>query len=304
MNKPRSGMPVEIADGIRKLGKQFSPELIRETIAMYAGIPRTFDVEDIDVVRDIAYGGDQRHRLDIHVPKRGRAEKNAGVVVFVHGGGFIRGDRASRRHIPDFFAANGFVGVNVTHRLAPEHTWPAGGLDMGAAVTWLHANVAGYGGDPRRIILMGESAGAFHVATYVFRPDLFPPATPGVAGAVMVSGPFLVDTQNYGEGEAAYFGDDKSRWGEEVAFPGNITRTEIPVLFTLTEYDPPHIDEGFAIMIHELIVKHHATPRFRLLTGHNHISSFMSIGTPDTMLSDEILDFISANNQSTPGVAG
>ena len=294
MNELRSGMPVEIAEAIRKLGKQFSPELIRETMAMYAGIQRTFDVEDIDVVRDTAYGSDERQRLDIHIPKQGLVEKNAGVVMFVHGGGFIRGDKSGRRHIPDFFAANGYVGVNVTHRLAPEHKWPAGGVDISAAVTWVHANIAAYGGDPERIYLMGESAGAFHVATYVFRPDLLPPATPGVAGAIMASGPFLVDAGRYGEGEAAYFGDDKSRWGE-VAFPGNITRSDIPVLFTLTEYDPPHIDEGFAIMIYELIVKHNATPRFRLLTGHNHISGFMSVGTSDTMLSGEILDFISVN---------
>ena len=303
MNKLRSGMPVEIADRIKKLGKQFSPELIRETMAMYKGIRRSYDADDIDVVRDIAYGSDERHRLDIHVPKQGRAEKKAGVIMFVHGGGFIRGDRSSRRHIPDFFVANGYVGVNLTHRLAPEHKWPSGGMDMGAAVAWEHANIAGYGGDPRRIFLMGESAGAFHVATYVFRPDLLPPATPGVAGAIMASGPFLVDAGKYAEGEAAYFGDDKTRWGE-VAFPGNITRIDIPVLFTLTEYDPPHIDEGFAIMLYELMVKHHATPRFRLLTGHNHISGFMSIGTSDTMLSDEILDFISASAQSTQDVAG
>lgn len=303
MNELRSGMPAEIAAGIRKLGKQFSMDLIRDTMAMYAGIPRTYDTDDIEVVRDIAYGSDERQRLDVHVPKQGFPEKNAGVIMFVHGGGFTMGNREGRRHIPDFFTSCGYIGVNLTHRLAPEHKWPAGGLDMGAAVTWVHANIAAYGGDPGRIYLMGESAGAFHVATYVFRPNLMPTATPRVAGAIMVSGPFLVDIQTDNEGEAAYFGDDRSRWSE-VAFPGNITHTDIPVLFTVTEYDPSHIDEGFAIMIYELIVKHHATPRFRLLTGHNHISGTMSIGTSDTMLSGEILDFITVNDRRIGKVGG
>jgi len=296
MNELRRGMPAQIAERIRKLGKQFSVDLIRQTMAMYEEIQRSYNVDDIDIIRDVTYGTDERQRLNVHVPKHGFAKKKAGVVMFVHGGGFLLGNRESRRHIPDYFAARGYVGVNLTHRLAPAHKWPAGGLDIGAAVAWAHTNITAYGGDPGRIYLMGESAGAFHVATYVFRPNLLPPDTPRVAGAVMVSGPFLVDSANASEGEAAYFGDDRSRW-DKVAFPGNITRTDIPVLFTLAEYDPPHIDKGFAIMIHELTVKHGVTPRFRQLPGHNHISSFMSFGTADTMLSDEILDFIMVNDR-------
>jgi len=296
MNTLRSGMPAQIAEGIRKLGKQFSTDLIRETMAMYDGIQRSFDMYDIDVIRDIPYGPEERQRLNVHVPKQGFEKKTAGVVMFVHGGGFLLGNRESRRHIPDYFAARGYVGVNLTHRLAPAYQWPAGGLDIGAAVAWAHTNIATYGGDPGRIYLMGESAGAFHVATYVFRPNLLPPDTPGVAGAVMVSGPFLVDSANASEGETAYFGDDRSRW-DEVAFPGNITRTDIPVLFTVAEFDPPHFDKSIALMIHELTLKHDVMLRFRQLMGHNHISGSMSIGTADTMLSDEILDFIRVNDR-------
>lgn len=296
-------MPAEIAERIRKLGKQFSVDLIRQTMAMYEGIQRPYDVDDIDVIRDISYGTDERQHLNVHIPKQGLVKKNAGVVMFVHGGGFLLGNRESRRHIPDYFATIGYVGVNLTHRLAPAHKWPAGGLDIGAAVAWVHANIAAYGGDPGHVYLMGESAGAFHVATYVFRPDLLPPDTPRVAGAVMVSGPFLVDTANANEGEAAYFGDDRSSW-YEVAFPGNITRTDIPVLFTVAEFDPPHIDKGFAIMIYELTVNHGVIPRVRQLMGHNHISGSMSIGTADTMLSDEILDFIKVNDPRIPGGDG
>ena len=302
MNDLRSGMPEEIAAGIARLGKQFSVELIHETMAMYARVPRCYDPDDIQVIRDIAYGGDARQVLDIHLPKQGLARKPAGVFMFVHGGGFLLGHRESRRHILDYFASRGYVGVNFTHRLAPEHQWPAGGLDVAAAVAWVYANIADYGGDPRRIYLMGESAGAFHVATYLLRPQLLPADTPAVAGAILVSGPFLVDSGNASEGEAAYFGDDRDRW-HEIAFPGNITRTDIPVLLTLSEYDPIHIDKGVVQMIYELTVSHEATPRFRQLPGHNHISNSLSIGTGDTMLTDEILDFIAACERQ-PGAAG
>ena len=291
-----TGMPEEIATGIRRRGKQFSVEIVRETMAMYARTPRSYCPDDIHVLRDIAYGGDARQLLDVHVPKQGLARKPASVLMFVHGGGYLLGNREGRRNIPDYFAANGYIGVNVTHRLAPQHRWPAGGLDMGAAVAWVHTHIAEHGGDPGRIYLMGESAGAFHVATYVFRPELLPQDNPRVAGAILISGPFLVDTATTNAGEAAYFGDDRSRWSD-IAFTGNITRTDIPVLLTVAEYDPPHIDKGVVQMIYELTMKHGVTPRFRQLTGHNHISGSLSIGTGDMMLAGEILDFIATNNQ-------
>lgn len=51
-------------------------------------------------------------------------------------------------------------GVNMTYRLAPRHTWPAAQEDIAAAVRWVRQNIASQGGDPRRIFLMGHSAGA------------------------------------------------------------------------------------------------------------------------------------------------
>ena len=286
------GMPAEIAEGIRKLGKQFSMDLIRKTGAMYAGIQRNFDPEEIKVTRDIAYGDDERQRLDVHIRKKEPGPDHADVIMFVHGGGFVFGDRNTRRHIPDYFAAEGFVGVNVTHRLAPEHKWPSGGMDIGAAVAWVHKNISEYGGNPHRIILMGESAGAFHTATYVFRPDVLGREFPEVAGAIMASGPFLVDERIANENEASYYGDNPELW-HRVAFPGNFTRTHIPALFTVAEFDPLHIDQGMVLMLYELIVKHGVVPRYRQLPGHNHISGTLSIGTDDGMLAEEVLDFIS-----------
>ena len=296
MKQPEGGMPRDIAAGIAGLGKQFTPQVISATIALYAGVPRSYEAGAIEVISDIAYGGDERQRLDIHVPRSGRQAGGADVLMFVHGGGFVRGNREGRRNIPDFFAANGCVGVNVTYRLAPQHRWPAGGLDMGAAVAWVHANIARYGGDPDRIYFMGESAGAFHIATCIFRPELLPADTPRVAGAILVSGAFLVNSTDPREGEADYFGEDRSRWAE-IAFPGNITHTDIPVLFTMAEFDPPHIDQGGIQMIHELVMHHGVMPRMRQLIGHNHLSGGLSIGTSDATLSGEILDFMAACNR-------
>ena len=100
------------------------------------------------------------------------------VVMFVHGGGFLFGAKENERNVPNYFASLGLVGVNMTYRLAPDATFPDGAQDVAAAVTWVRENIADYGGDPDQIFIIGKSAGVEHVAGYVFRPELLPPATP------------------------------------------------------------------------------------------------------------------------------
>jgi carboxylesterase type B len=67
-------------------------------------------------------------------------------------------------------AKSGYVGVNVTYRLAPANAWPAAQQDLGAALAWVRAHVATRGGDPARVFLVGHSAGGAHVAQYLGHP--------------------------------------------------------------------------------------------------------------------------------------
>ena len=115
--------------------------------------------------------------------------------MFVHGGGFVRGDK----HMPgspqyDLVGAwavrHGYVGVTMTYRLAPGHVWPAGAQDVAAAVGWLQRNIAAYGGDPGKIVVAGNSAGAVHVASYVAGQGGGDPAR--IAGAALLSGIYQI----------------------------------------------------------------------------------------------------------------
>ena len=115
------------------------------------------------MTRDLAYGADARNRLDVF---RKADTQGAPVLVFVHGGGFVMGDKrtgARRRSTTTsatFAALQGWVGVTMTYRLAPAHQFPAGPEDLAAAVALAaSANVAQYGGDPDKIVLSGQSAG-------------------------------------------------------------------------------------------------------------------------------------------------
>jgi len=285
----RSGMPPDLAKQLASLGSVGGANA--ETYKIYASQPRVHEAAEIKVTKNLAYGPHERQQLDIHTATLRRAERPVPIVVVFHGGGLVGGSRANTTTVADYFASIGLVGVNAGYRLAPDSTWPEGGRDVGAVVTWLRNHAAEHGGDPEQIFVVGISTGALHIATYLFRPELMPAGTARPAGAVLVSGPYTFDFAAPTKGELTYFGEDKARWPEMVV-TGNVTRADTPVLFTTAEWDDPRYLGPFAQLFRELVETHRARPRFRQSLGHNHVSQLLSIGTVDTSVSREILDFI------------
>jgi len=285
----RNGMPADLAKQLAALyGKE---DANQQTYKIYESQPRVYGADEVKVTKNLAYGPHERQQVDIHTATLRRSDRPVPVVMVLHGGGLIGGSRANTASVADYFASIGLVGVNAGYRLAPEFTWPEGGRDVGAAVTWLRDHVAEYGGDPAQIFVAGVSTGALHAATYVFRPELMPPGTARPAGAILLSGPYTFDFADPTKGELAYFGEDKTRWPQMVV-PGNVTRADIPVLFTTAEWDTERYPGPFAQLFRELIETHGARPRFRQSLGHTHVSQLLSIGTVDTSVSREVLDFI------------
>lgn len=123
------------------------------------------------VTRDIVYAANAveppRQSLNVYAP--GDA-KSAPVVVFVHGGGWRRGDRADVGAQPRLFNEAGIILVSVDYRLSPKYIYPAHTDDVAAAVAWTKANIAKYGGDPNRIVVMGHSAGCQMAAQIAVDP--------------------------------------------------------------------------------------------------------------------------------------
>jgi acetyl esterase/lipase len=287
----RSGMPSEVAAQLAAFGREFDGNIARATAEIYAALPRIYESAEIRVAKDLAYGTHERQRLDVHTGTMHRNETPVPVVVVFHGGGLIGGNRAATANVADYFASIGYVGVNGGYRLAPDHKWPEGARDVGAAVTWLRAHAAEHGGDPEQIFVIGISTGSLHAATYVFRPELMPEGTARPAGAILVSGPYSFDFENPSPGELAYFGEDRARW-PEMMVPGNITRSDVPVLLTTAEWDHPRYLQPLAAVFGELVLEHGATPRYAQSLGHNHSSQLLSFGTGDTSVSSEVVDFI------------
>ena len=285
----RNGMPADVAKQLADLKSAGNANA--ETYKVYASQPRIYEASEIKVAKNIAYGTHERQQIDVHTATQRRSPRPVPMIAVFHGGGLIGGSRANTTTVADYFASIGFVGVNAGYRLAPDSKWPEGARDVGAVVTWLRDHAAEYGGDPNQIFVVGVSTGSLHAATYVFRPELLPPGTARAAGAVLVSGPYTFDFSAPTKGELAYFGEDKARWPQMVV-TGNVTRADIPVLMTTAEWDEPRYLGPQAQLYTELVEKHQARPRYRQSLGHNHVSQLLSMGTVDTSVSREILDFI------------
>jgi acetyl esterase/lipase len=112
-----------------------------------------------DVQRDIPYTNPAHDRqvLDIYSPKRA---KDLPVVFWIHGGGWQTGDKKDVQIKPQAFTDRGFVFVSTNYRLLPAVDMATIIRDVARAVGWVHDHIAEHGGDPKRLFIMGHSAGA------------------------------------------------------------------------------------------------------------------------------------------------
>jgi len=189
-----------------------------------------------------------------------------------------------------FAARNGMVGVNTTYRLAPQNPWPAGVEDVAGAVRWVGENIAAHGGDAKRVFLMGHSAGAVHVASYVSHAEFHGPKGVGLAGAILVSGIYDLTAREPEPNEKAYFGEDASKLAERSSLKG-LVGTRLPLLVVAAGIDPPVFREE-AKALNAALCKAERCPRFVELAKHSHMSETYAINTRDISFSSEILAFV------------
>jgi triacylglycerol lipase len=178
----------------------------------------------------------------------------------------------------------------MTYRLAPQNPWPAAQEDIAMALVWMRSQIAARGGDPARIVLMGHSAGAAHVAQYVGHPRFHVAPGGGIAGAIMLSGLFDTTTAQPNPPLQAYFGADPARYPERSALPG-LRASSLPMLFAFAELDPQDFQQQAAQLHAALCDAGRCRPVLKLL-GHNHMSEVYSINTPDRALSNPVNSFV------------
>jgi arylformamidase len=123
------------------------------TVALLAEAPAP------NVKRDIPYvnPADERQTLDVYSPPNA---KNLPVVFWIHGGGWQTGDKKDVQIKPQVFTEKGYVFVSTNYRLLPKVEMGTIIQDIAKSIHWVHDHIGEYGGDPKRILVMGHSAGA------------------------------------------------------------------------------------------------------------------------------------------------
>ena len=261
------------------------------------------DAKSYNVYKNISYSNDSNSyfkKLDIYTPADTGVHP---VLVFIHGGGWMTGDKKFISEKPVYFAERGFVFVSINYRLAPLVKYPDNVKDAAEAVAWVARNIVNYGGDTAGLYLMGHSAGA-HLSALISLDDKY---LSGMGqSSALIKAVVLIEGAGYDiplitrEDKAVYdkffkipFGSDRSIW--QAASPINHIRKN--------DGAPPYLviyieKRRLSNMESNLFVKRLRESGISADTmavrGKTHFSINRSIGREGDAVTARIIEFLSA----------
>jgi acetyl esterase/lipase len=200
---------------------------------------------EVEVVKDIAYtdgtGPDAdaaKQALDLYLP---RGEKDFPVLMFIHGGAWVIGDRKGYGFVGETFARNGIGTAVISYRLSPKVQHPAHIQDVAKAFAWLKKNIARSGGDPRQLYVCGHSAGG-HLTALLATDDSYLKAEGlslgDIKGAIPMSGVYEIMP---GLLASPIFGKDETVLKKASPLQ-HVTDGHPPMLVVYADKDFPNID--------------------------------------------------------------
>jgi acetyl esterase/lipase len=141
------------------------------------------------VVRDLGYGREPRHRLDLYIPHG--LTGPAPVVLYFYGGSWQWGSKATYRFLGQALASAGIIVAIADYRLFPHVKYPAFVEDSAEAFRFVRAHIAQFGGDRARVFLAGHSAGAYNAMLLAADRRYLSDEERGVIrGIVGIAGPY------------------------------------------------------------------------------------------------------------------
>jgi acetyl esterase len=286
-----TGFPPGVAAQIAAIGAKFDNEILMQTRALSLPFVKRQSTAGVTVTPDIAYGADARQKLDLYQPEGRRLP----ILVYIPGGGYVGGDKNADGvfygNLGVYFARHGMLVVIANYRLAPAHPWPAGAEDVAGAIGWARANGEAHGGDPNRLFLFGQSAGATHSASYLFDPQFHGAAGVGVKAAVLMSGGAYRVAGTLGTNQAAYFGSDAAQY--EARSPiTHVGKSKVPLFLSVAEFDPGALTAPTYDLARAASLRDGKSPQFHYMRGHNHVSTVMSLGSDEDDVGARVREFL------------
>ena len=221
----RHDSPIPRLDGLHVPGERRpSSDRLRPPPARASGPPRrTTRAYEVEATKDVTYrDGDDadkdKHKLDLYLPN---GKKDFPVVMFVHGGAWVFGDRnffGVYEGIGKMFARHGIGAVVISYRLSPHVKHPEHVKDVAAAFAWTHKHIGEYGGRADELFLCGHSAGG-HLVSLLATDESYLQAEglslKDVKGVMPISGVYGIPDKMFNE----VFGKDRRRQAGRPAQP-------------------------------------------------------------------------------------
>ncbi|MGN0935145.1 alpha/beta hydrolase [Acinetobacter amyesii] len=144
------------------------------------------------VQNNIPYGLKARHRLDLYRTSAPRQQRP--LIVFVHGGAWMHGDKKDYEFIGEAFAKEGFDVAVINYHLAPEYIFPTSIDDLSLALNYLTQSQHKLQIEVENVVLMGHSAGAFNVMSALYHPTPYQlQVKENIRAIVGLAGPYHFD---------------------------------------------------------------------------------------------------------------
>ncbi len=297
-------LPTFLVDALAHWGPRWHQDITAGRDAMFEAWAPLLEASALaPTARDLPYGEDPRQVLDVYAPQVERPGGGPGVpiLVFVHGGAFVRGDKEQTpwiyANVPAEFSRHGYLAFNVEYRLAPQSPWPGGAEDVREALRWVVRHAARWGGDPSRLFLMGHSAACAHCASALWDARVRPDGGLPVAGLVLVSPRVVADTRAdnpNAHGVRAYYGEDEALYAGREPL-GQVRADAPPTFIALAQYENPLLDFYALALAQRLAVvadrDKGPMPRVVQLMDHNHVSIVAQFNTPFNALGGPIRDW-------------
>lgn len=230
------------------------------------------------VGKDVGFGN---HGLALDIFRRVEASHSSHlpVLIFWHGGGWVKGSRQDYAFVAKAFAKKGFLVVVPDYRKVPDVHFPAFVRDGAEAVRWVQDNIAQYGGDPDNIALSGHSAGA-HTAVLIGLDRRWIEGANGnmesIKAVVGMSGPY--DFYPFDKKRSI---DAMARYEEpERTQPVNFARADAPAMLLLTSTGDTIVRPRNAIKLTEQLEANGAKVAMINYEGLSHEEVVMALSMP------------------------
>lgn len=282
---------------------------------------RRVELSPSQVRLDLPYAGPEsspRQRLNLFLP----GGTGWPVVVFVHGGSWDAGEKDLKvggadvyNNIGRYLATKGVATAVVGYRLLPAVTWQTQIADVAAAVHWVGAHAAGYGGDARCVFVMGHSAGAQLAARVALDPDVRGPAglpLPEICGVIGASGAGydLRDARTYELGNDPRFyqrrfggGSDWQAAASPLRFVTRDRAAQIPPFLLLYAGGETRALQRQSQLLHDTLVQAGVPSRAVVIPGESHSRVVLALSRDDKTAGPAIAAFVLSTKRRTPDPA-